>query len=112
LKEAALDALCGELLLEQPVDLSVTHIAEGITSDGCCWFVDQCSLLTAIVIQGFACYVFLTPYIHFSFNPLKTKRRLIYLKTQFVPRCKHFSSRLENPISLCCMGQKSLFVLR
>jgi len=28
------------------------------------------------------------------FNPLKTKRRLLYLKTQFVPRCKHFSSRL------------------
>jgi len=27
-------------------------------------------------------------------NPLKTKRRLLYLKTQFVPRCKHFSSRL------------------
>ena len=28
------------------------------------------------------------------FNPLKTKRRLLYLKTQFVPRSKHFSSRL------------------
>jgi hypothetical protein len=28
------------------------------------------------------------------FNPLKTKHRLIYLKTQSVPRCKHFSSRL------------------
>ena len=27
-------------------------------------------------------------------NPLKTKRRLFYLKTQFVPRSKHFSSRL------------------
>ena len=27
-------------------------------------------------------------------NPLKTKRRLRYLKTQFVPRSKHFSSRL------------------
>jgi len=26
--------------------------------------------------------------------PLKTKRRLLYLKTQSVPRCKHFSSRL------------------
>ena len=25
---------------------------------------------------------------------LKTKRRLLYLKTQFVPRGKHFSSRL------------------
>ena len=28
------------------------------------------------------------------FNPLNTKRRLLYLKTQFVPRSKHFSSRL------------------
>ena len=28
------------------------------------------------------------------FNPLKTKGRLLYLKTQSVPRCKHFSSRL------------------
>jgi hypothetical protein len=28
------------------------------------------------------------------FNPLKTKRRLLYLKPQFVPRSKHFSSRL------------------
>jgi hypothetical protein len=27
-------------------------------------------------------------------NPLQTKRRLLYLKTQSVPRCKHFSSRL------------------
>jgi len=29
-----------------------------------------------------------------TFNPLKKKRRLLYLKTQSVPRCKHFSSRL------------------
>jgi len=27
-------------------------------------------------------------------NILKTKRRLLYLKAQFVPRSKHFSSRL------------------
>ena len=27
-------------------------------------------------------------------NALNTKRRLLYLKTQFVPRSKHFSSRL------------------
>ena len=30
----------------------------------------------------------------FLFNPLKTKRRPLYLKPQSVPRCKHFSSRL------------------
>ena len=29
-----------------------------------------------------------------AFNPLNTKRKLLYLKTQFVPRSKHFSSRL------------------
>jgi len=29
-----------------------------------------------------------------NINPLQTKRRLFYLKTQSVPRCKHFSSRL------------------
>jgi hypothetical protein len=45
-------------------------------------------------------------------NPLKTKRKLFYLKTQFVPRSKHFSTRLKNQISLCYIGQKSLFVLR
>ena len=28
------------------------------------------------------------------FNHLQSKRRLFYLKTQSVPRCKHFSSRL------------------
>ena len=28
------------------------------------------------------------------FNPLKAKRRPLYLKTQFVPRSKHFSTRL------------------
>jgi len=29
-----------------------------------------------------------------NINPLKTKLRPLYLKTQSVPRCKHFSSRL------------------
>jgi hypothetical protein len=28
-------------------------------------------------------------------NPSMTKRRLLYLKTQFVPRCKHYSSRIK-----------------
>ena len=30
----------------------------------------------------------------YKVNPLNTKRRLLYLKTKFVPRSKHFSSRL------------------
>jgi len=29
-----------------------------------------------------------------KFNPVKTKLKLLYLKTQSVPRSKHFSSRL------------------
>jgi len=45
-------------------------------------------------------------------NPLKTKRRPLYLKIQSVPHCKHFSSRLWKPISLCCKWHKSLFLLR
>ena len=36
----------------------------------------------------------LTIYSIMIINPLQTKRRLLYLKTQSVPRCKHFSSRL------------------
>jgi hypothetical protein len=43
------------------------------------------------------------PSLSEEFNPLKTKRRLLYLKTQSVLRCKHFSSRLQKPVSLCCV---------
>ena len=44
----------------------------------------------------FAALLSQTPitYVSLSINPLKTKRRLLYLNTQFVPRSKHFSSRL------------------
>ena len=38
--------------------------------------------------------VFKLPAVKQYFNPLITKRRLLYLKTQSVPRSKHFSSRL------------------
>jgi len=31
-------------------------------------------------------------------NLLKTKRKLLYLKTHFLPRSKQFSCRLEKPI--------------
>ena len=47
---------------------------------------------------GLLVYVFSTKgdtfCIFMRFKPLKTRRRLLYLKTQSVPRCKHFSSRL------------------
>jgi hypothetical protein len=36
----------------------------------------------------------------------------VYLKTQPVPRIKHFSSRLQKQVSLCYIGKNSLFVLR
>jgi hypothetical protein len=40
--------------------------------------------------------IWIMKYFSFTFGlyPLKTKRRLFYLKTQSVPRSKHFSSRL------------------
>ena len=43
-----------------------------------------------IILLSVACFIVLSRWI----NPLNTKRRLLYLKTQFVPRSKHFSSRL------------------
>ena len=33
--------------------------------------------------------------IIYVINPLKTKRRLLYLKTQFAPRSKHFISVIK-----------------
>ena len=46
------------------------------------------------------------------YQPFKDEAQTALFKTQSVPRCKHFSSRLLNPISLCCKWHKSLFVLR
>jgi hypothetical protein len=67
------------------------------------------SFSTSILFRG----ILSEPLSDLSYiNPLKTKRTPLYLKTQFVPRCKHFSSWLYKPISLCCKWHKSLFVLR
>ena len=33
-------------------------------------------------------------YLKANINPLKMKRRLLYLKTKFIPHSKHFSSWL------------------
>ena len=49
---------------------------------------------------------------NYSVNPLKPKRRPLYLKPQSVPRCKHFSSRYKKTTSWRYIGQHSLFVLR
>jgi hypothetical protein len=45
-------------------------------------------------------------------NLLTMKGRLLYLKTQFVPRSKHFSSQLQKPIIYQFIGENSLFVVR
>ena len=44
--------------------------------------------------QFFLTYLLIWKYI-LQFNPLNTKRRLLYLKTQFVPRSKHFVSVIK-----------------
>jgi hypothetical protein len=38
--------------------------------------------------------IILPDFHEIQFSPLKTKHRLFYLKTQSVPRSKHFPSRL------------------
>ena len=40
-------------------------------------------------------------------NLLKTKRRLLYSKTQFVPRSKHFSSLLKKNQSVYVVSDTS-----
>ena len=53
-----------------------------------------CTRTHEVTSQKTVCLLILV-FLHLTaFNPLKTKRRLLYLKTQFVPRSKHFSSRL------------------
>jgi hypothetical protein len=51
----------------------------------CVLFVGQRSCILVCVLWR---------YTVANINPLKTKRRPLYLNTQSVPRCKHFSSRL------------------
>jgi hypothetical protein len=43
-------------------------------------------------LERFYAYNILLNYL--CINPLQTKRRPLYLKTQSVPRCKHFPTRL------------------
>ena len=54
------------------------------------WLRESSSMLRYVYI---ACIEMILMFLR-SINPLKPKRRLLYLKTQSVPRCKHFSSRL------------------
>jgi len=50
--------------------------------------------------------------VDYSLKSAKVSGFTQKLKTQSVPRSKHFSSRLLKAISLCCKWHKSLFVLR
>ena len=45
-------------------------------------------------------------------NPLKTKRRPLYLKPQFVPHSKHLLTWMYKLITGCPIGRDSLFVAR
>jgi len=58
----------------------------------------MCNLVRAVanfsVRALFAHWSYLMDVPNFNISPLKTKRRLLYLKTQSIPRSKHFSSRL------------------
>ena len=59
-------------------------------------FADQ-SAVQPILTQNYSFQIkviLLLPKCRQVFNPLNTKRRSLYLKTHFVPRSKHFSSRL------------------
>jgi hypothetical protein len=44
-----------------------------------------------------------------SFDLLKTKRNLLYIRNQSVPRCKHFLPRLQKPINYVLSKDRCLF---
>ena len=56
--------------------------------------VHTSQLLEASLGEINAVHILTSYFLNDHFNPLNTKRRLLYLKIQFVPRSKHFSSRL------------------
>ena len=81
----------------------------------CCWtrelWRSKCNFLCICYLLLHKCCRVCLVRVAGVVNPLKAKRRLLYLKTQFIPRSKHFSSLIKT-ISLCCKCHKSLFVLR
>ena len=65
-------------------------VERGVRQEGCLLFiVHYIQLVQRIPYQGD-----FSTFWRLQINPLKTKGRLFYLKTQFVLRSKHFSSRL------------------
>ena len=77
---------------------SVLPYEQLISPKMCC----ACSICRSTVCKHFRklqflqskCLSIVTYALWYIINPLNTKRRLFYLKTQSVPRSKHFSSRL------------------
>jgi hypothetical protein len=62
--------------------------------------------LTTVIFVFYLCdsnKILIYLLLYFSlFNPLKTNGRRLYLRTQSVPRCKHFSSRSLMSHRACC----------
>ena len=57
-------------------------------------WLDTCAVVYRLRFECRAAMLLHCSFRKCAINPLNTKRRLLYLKTQFVPRSKHFSSRL------------------
>jgi len=55
------------------------------------FFLNLCAIALRYELSVITLYVLL---VNIKFNPLQMTRRLLYLKTQSVPSCKHFTSRL------------------
>jgi hypothetical protein len=47
----------------------------------------------------YSCFMIITPVVQISINLLKTKCNLLYIRNQYVPRCKRFAPQLWKPFS-------------
>ena len=81
--------LCGKSMLKFPSHIGIMYIVHEFSSME--WLPRPRSKLLSTAAEHPIIY---ETKRRLTINPLKTKRRLLYLKTQFVPRSKHFSSRL------------------
>jgi hypothetical protein len=76
--------------------------------------IDVCGrkVMTKIIGASRDCVNALLTRVSWSINLLKTKRKLLYLKAQFVPRSELSSTRLQKPSSWWWTWHKLLFVLK
>ena len=75
--------MCWVFVSEYATITSINKINQDI-------FVKEKSLLNSV--QNLLSFIMLSK--NTKINLLNTKRRLLYLKTQFIPRSKHFPPRL------------------